>query len=221
MLQGRLEYGLTVPRMLLVGHCDDIRCDGAVLGGYPLGGVAKICQVFSSIQPLKVVKSVRIRPVACFARLMKLLLRSGQRSQEDAEDLIQDALLRLEQYRQKAEVRSEEDFLIRTVTNLAINEYHRHSRVLYEDEPVEELANRLALADPRAGPERQLAAQQELEEIKRVLDASSPRTRQIYFAHRSGYTYRDIAVVTGVSERTVEKHIARAVYLLMQAKESL
>ena len=139
----------------------------------------------------------------------------------NAEDLIQDALLRLEQYRQKAEVRSEEDFLIRTVTNLAINEYHRHSRVLYEDEPVEELASRLALADPRAGPERQLAAQQELEEIKRVLDASSPRTRQIYFAHRSGYTYRDIAVVTGVSERTVEKHIARAVYLLMQAKESL
>ena len=59
---------------------------------------------------------------ARFARLMQVCRRRG-RSQEEAEDLIQEAFLRLHEYCRKTEVRDEEGFLTRTVSNLAINEY--------------------------------------------------------------------------------------------------
>jgi len=160
------------------------------------------------------------RPVARFKRLMRMLRRDG-RSQEDAEDLIQEALLRVEQYAQRFEVRSAEAFLTRTVRNLSINQYHHDTLVVYADEPVEQLADSLVTSDPCADPERRLDAQQRLEQITRVLDAESQRTREIFFAHRSGHTYREIASAYGIGERTVEKHIARALFLLMQVKESL
>jgi RNA polymerase sigma-70 factor (ECF subfamily) len=151
---------------------------------------------------------------------MKMLRRGGW-SREDAEDLVQDAFLRVEQYRQKVEVRSEEALLRRTVRNLSINQYHHNRLVDYADVAVEQLVDSLVTSDPCADPERRLYAQQRLEEIQRVLDAGSRQTREIYIAHHSGYTYREIAAAYGIGERTVEKHIARAIYLLMQAKERL
>jgi RNA polymerase sigma factor (sigma-70 family) len=161
-----------------------------------------------------------LRPVACFARLMKLCRRRG-RSHEDAEDLIQEALLRLEEYCRNAEVRNKEAFLFRTVSNLAINQ-SLHERVLtYAYEPIEELEQSLPLVDPNPGPDRIFAAKQHLEEIRAALDAVSPRTREIYFSHKADYRYDEIAAAFGISAKTVEKHVARAVLLLMNNREPL
>jgi DNA-directed RNA polymerase specialized sigma24 family protein len=57
-----------------------------------------------------------------FARLLKLLRRRGH-SHEDAEDLIQDAFLSLHTYCQRAEVRSDEAFLVRAVLNRSVSHY--------------------------------------------------------------------------------------------------
>jgi RNA polymerase sigma-70 factor (ECF subfamily) len=161
-----------------------------------------------------------LRPVACFARLMKVCLRRG-RSQEDAEDLIQEALLRLEEYCRSAVVRNREEFLARTVANLAIDQQRRARTVAYASEPVEELARILPIIDPNPDPERVLAAEQRLLVVQCRLDAASVRTREIYFAHRSGYRYDEIAAAFDITEKTVEKHIARAVLILMSAREPL
>jgi RNA polymerase sigma factor (sigma-70 family) len=161
-----------------------------------------------------------LHPVACFARLMKLCRRRG-RSHEDAEDLIQEALLRLEEYCRDAEVRNKEAFLVRTVSNLAINQSIRERVLTYAYEPIEELEQSLPLVDPTPGPDRILAAKQHLEAIRAVLDTVSQRTREIYFAHRAGYRYDEIAVAFGISEKTVEKHVARAVLLLMNQREPI
>jgi RNA polymerase sigma-70 factor (ECF subfamily) len=151
---------------------------------------------------------------------MKVCRKRG-RSQEDAEDLIQEALLRLEEYCRTAEVKNKEEFLAKTVSNLAIDQ-HRRSRILsYASEPVEELAQSLPLADPSPGPDRVFAAQQRLLQIQRTLDAVSERTRQIYFALRAGYRYDEIAAAFGISAKTVEKHVARAVLLLMNERDPL
>jgi len=56
-----------------------------------------------------------------FARLMKVCRRRG-RSHEEAEDLIQEAFLRLHKYCRDSQVRDQEAFPCRTVSNLAINE---------------------------------------------------------------------------------------------------
>lgn len=153
--------------------------------------------------------------VARFARLMKVC-RSRGRSHEEAEDLIQEAFLRLHEYCRDTEVRDEEAFLTRTVCNLAVNQYHRERIVSYAHETLDELEHSALLVDSGPGPERVLAAQQRLDEIRKTLGAVSERTCEIFLAQRAGYSYDEIAADLGISERTVQKHIARAMFLLMR-----
>ena len=171
-----------------------------------IGKVTKFCNTIYMVGSL-----------ARFARLMKFCRRRG-RSQEEAEDLIQEAFLRLHEYCRTTEVRNEEAFLTRTVANLAINEYRRDRIVSYANETVEELEQGVGLADASPGPERILAAQQRLDQITRVLGAVSERTCEIFLAHRAGYSYDEIAADLAISQRTVQKHIARAVFLLIRMK---
>jgi RNA polymerase sigma-70 factor (ECF subfamily) len=157
------------------------------------------------------------RFTARFARLMRVCRRRG-RSEEEAEDLIQEAFLRLHEYCRKAEVRDEEAFLARTVSNLAINEYRRERIVSFAQETLEELEQTTGLSDSSPGPERICAAQQRLDEITRTLGAVSERTCQIFLAQRAGYSYEEIAADLGITPRTVQKHIARAMFLLVRLR---
>jgi RNA polymerase sigma factor (sigma-70 family) len=155
---------------------------------------------------------------ARFARLMQVCRRRG-RSQEEAEDLIQEAFLRLHEYCIDTEVRNEEAFLARTVSNLAINEYRREQIVSFVHETPEELERAsTALVDANPTPERILAAQQRLDEITRALEAVSEKTCAIFLAHRAGYTYEEIAANFDITERTVQKHIARAMLILIRMR---
>jgi len=135
------------------------------------------------------------------------------RSREDAEDLIQTALLRLEEYCRSAEakVRDREQFLTKTLRNLVVDQV-RHERVVsYAPEPVEELDNSLALIDPAPTPDRVLDAEQRLDEITRVLVTAGKRARDVYLLHMAGYEYREIGRALGISVKTVEGHMARAI----------
>jgi RNA polymerase sigma-19 factor, ECF subfamily len=148
---------------------------------------------------------------------MRLCQRRG-RSREDAEDLIQAALLRLEEYCSdaKVEIRNPEQFLARTVCNLVVDQA-RHERVVrYASEPVEDLEDSLAVVDPSPTPDRILEAEQHLAEIRRVLGRVGDRARNVYLLHMSGYDYPEIATSLGISVRTVERDVARAVLALAQ-----
>lgn len=155
---------------------------------------------------------------ACIARLLRLLRRQG-RSREDAEDLIQDAFVRLAEYCRTAEVRNEAAFLERTVTNLSIDRYRRDARHPSMPKSIEELADTLPLLDPKPSPDEVLATQERLDEISRVLEAVSIRTREVYLAHRAGYSHQELAEAFKVSISTIEKTIARAVVALMDMRD--
>lgn len=45
------------------------------------------------------------------------------------------------------------------------------------------------------------------------------RTREIYFAHRSGATYAEIAARWRISNRAIRRHVARALLALMESVE--
>ena len=154
-----------------------------------------------------------------FERLLNFLRRQG-RSTEDAEDLIQEAFLRLTEYCRTKEVRDEAAFLHRTVVNLSISRYRWDCRHPTVGLPVEELAENLPLANSVPSPDEVLAAQQRLDEVREALGAVSPRTRDIYLAHRAGYSYDELAAGYGVSVSTIEKSIARAVVALMDLRDS-
>jgi RNA polymerase sigma factor (sigma-70 family) len=151
-------------------------------------------------------------------RLKRFFWNSGQ-STHDAEDLIQEALLRLQQYCQKGEVQDAESFLIRTVQNLSVDQRRRDHRHLFDERTVEDLDARTPLVDPAPAVDVIFEAQQRLHRIATTLEAVSPRTREVYFAHRAGYSYQEIEAHLGISRSTIEKHIARAVLALVKAEE--
>lgn len=137
------------------------------------------------------------------------------RTREEAEDLIQEAYLRVHRYcEQGNDAREPEKVLVRTVMRLSMNQ-SRDSRVhQYVSQPVEELA----LIDPRPPTDEALNAQETLQKVIRLLDSIEPRSREAFLLHRvDGLTYVQIARQMGVSVSSVEKHIAWAMAVLMDS----
>lgn len=145
-----------------------------------------------------------------FRHLRRILLRRG-RTMPEAEDLIQDAFVKMQEYcAEGGSVRHTESFLVRTVLRLASNARRDEHRDLYCD--VEDLA---LIASSAPTPDEFLAANQCLERMRDALDKVSRRTREIFFMQRiEGRTYAEIAKRMGVSVSAVEKHIASALLKL-------
>jgi RNA polymerase sigma factor (sigma-70 family) len=115
---------------------------------------------------------------AYFERLLKLLRRKG-RSREDAEDLIQEAMLRLHVYGRDAPVVNEEAFVRHAAHNLAIDQHRRDRLDLRREVPIDDVEAQTPLVAAQATPEETIEAQQRLNQIAAVLEAVSPRTREI------------------------------------------
>jgi RNA polymerase sigma-70 factor (ECF subfamily) len=147
-----------------------------------------------------------------FRRLQKMLLRRG-RTRDEADDLIQEAFLKMQEYCHRGgEVRQPEGFLVRTVLRLASNARRDEHRELYCEEPVESLT---VLIDTTPTPDEVLAGDQCLERMRNALDAVSRRTRDVLFMQRlDGLSYAEIAQRLGVSVSAVEKHMATALAVL-------
>jgi RNA polymerase sigma factor (sigma-70 family) len=155
---------------------------------------------------------------AYFSNLLNLLTRKGK-SREDAEDLIQEAMLRLHVYAKANAVLREEAFLRRVLHNLSIDQYRRNRSGILQELPLEDVDQLTPLIDPGATPDQTLEDQQRLDEIAAFLDAVNPRTREIYFAHQSGYSRAEIAEEMGVAKITVNRHMARALAVLLKVGE--
>lgn len=148
-------------------------------------------------------------PFTYGVRLQRLSCRKG-RSREDAEDLIQEGLLRLHVYGDAAGVANEEALLRRIVTNLAVDQYRRARPDIRAQVSLDQWDVQSPLAALSPSPEDEVEVQQSLSAIIRVLEGVSPRTCEIYLAHRAGYTYDDICGLLNVSHITIRRHIARA-----------
>jgi RNA polymerase sigma-70 factor (ECF subfamily) len=144
-------------------------------------------------------------------QLKKLLLRRGA-TRDDADDLVQEAVLRLHVYaREGGQVRDQEAFVTRCALNLAVDAHRHARRDLYESKPVEELN----LVDMSPAPDEVFAAEQRLIRMKETLERVSARTREIFFMHRlQGFSHAQIASRLKISKSAVEKHIASAVTIL-------
>lgn len=139
------------------------------------------------------------------ARTRAALMRRG-RTEHDADDLVQEAWVRLECYRHEHPVHNPEAFLMQTALNLSIDSHRarlvRGEKVLLED---------AVLFDPRPSAEAVLMAREQLEQLSVCLGRLSDKTRAIFLAQRlDGLSYQEIAKLHGLSVSSVEKHIAKA-----------
>jgi len=149
---------------------------------------------------------------ARFFRLSGMLRRRGRRP-EEAEDLVQEAFVRLLTYIDRGEkVLEPEAFLARTVFNLSVDHSRRDRAHLRESRAIEELR----IADLSPGPEDEIANEQYVHQIRATLDSRVGRkTRDAFFLHcLEGMTYAEIGAQLNLSGRSVERHIAKAVAIL-------
>ncbi|MBL8270847.1 RNA polymerase sigma factor [Steroidobacter sp.] len=147
-------------------------------------------------------------------RLHQVLRRRGWK-RHDAEDVIQDAFLRMQTYcNEGGEVRNSEAFLVRTALNLSFNARSRKPDEVMlapsdSDEPLQ--------LHFEPAPDEVLEAEQSLDQVIALIDAMTPRTREIFLLHYvEGFTYPQIARQLSISVSAVEKHMARAMLALTQ-----
>ena len=156
------------------------------------------------------------RRSSLYAHLVRVCRTRGC-SQEDALDIVQEAHLRLLQYLRSSKVGDAQAILRRIVINLSINWHHLAQATPLVSETIDELDRRGMLIDRTAGPERTLAAEQDLDRVVRLLRVGSPRACPIFIVQRGGYSYEEIAAAFAIKPRTVEKHLAAAVSALTEA----
>lgn len=150
--------------------------------------------------------------LALYNRLKtSLAKRTGSR--EVAEDLVQDAYLRLATKGGVA-VAAPEAYVWRTVGNLALD-YRRGTgpRELRADP---DLALD-TLVDPTPSVERRLTDQARLRQVLAIIDELPPRCREVFVLRKlEGVDQAEIAARLRVSRNMVEKHLRRALEIIAE-----
>jgi RNA polymerase sigma-70 factor (ECF subfamily) len=144
-----------------------------------------------------------------FSRVRAALIRRG-RSEHDAEDLVQEAWVRLACYEQNNHVEQPEAFLMRAALNLSIDAHRakasRGEQVLLDD---------VVLLDRSPGVEDVTLNHERFARLSVCLAGLSDKTRDVFLAHRvEGLSYQQIAERHEITLSAVHKHIAKALLLL-------
>jgi|SRR5579862_2789992 len=128
----------------------------------------------------------------------------------EAEDLVQDALLRVIRACECEVIEHPESYVFKIAANLLKDSRRhavRHPTVAYVagEEGTEE-----TLVDERS-PERVLDGETSLAQVLRALNELSELTRNVFILFRLEHMkQKDIAALYGIGQSTVEKHVMRA-----------
>lgn len=139
---------------------------------------------------------------------LKRLVRCMVRSRTTAEDLVQQAFVKLIDNADRGNVSDIPGYLATTARNLALN----HIRDVARRSEVElQEADLHAIADARPSPEMATIYRCELRRVLQAVAALSPRKRDAFVLPKfDGLTYDEIAARQGVSRATVISQIVSA-----------
>lgn len=134
-------------------------------------------------------------------------------SAADADDIIQESYARLAELESVDHVREPRAYLF-TVARSLVHQHLRRAQVV-AIETVAELDG-LGVEAPRASPERIVSSRQQLVQAQRLLEGLPGRCREVFRMRRiEGFSQREVAARLRISQSTVEKHMIRALRLLM------
>ena len=147
-------------------------------------------------------------------REIQAYLTHSLQDAELAADLTQETFLRYaEQGDGTATVLSDRSYLFRMARNLAIDHIRRRVRQRTDLVHEERLA---ALPEDRPTPEAMAAAREKLRLLQEIVLELPERTQRIFVLVRiDGLTYAQAASRLGISESSVQKHLADAVQHVM------
>lgn len=135
-------------------------------------------------------------------------VRQRVSSDEDARDIVQEAITRLALECDREPVHNPRALWYRIAGNLAIDHLRRQQR---RPEQVELTEESVQHAGAQLPPERALDAQKKLQLLRQIVAELPPKCREVFelrkFRH---YDQQQIADQLGISRRMVEKHLQKA-----------
>jgi RNA polymerase sigma factor (sigma-70 family) len=144
-----------------------------------------------------------------YASLYRYLL-SRVRRREDAEDLTQEAYLRLLRVPATHLIERPDAYLFQIATNLLF-EFRlraRRSRVTYDSEQASAQGARAEASESASSAEALLVATQ----LQSAIESLSDKARTVLILHRrDGLTYARIGEQMGISEDMVKKYLSQAI----------
>lgn len=130
------------------------------------------------------------------------------KSRETSEEVVADVFTNFWLDRSKRkEIKNLLTYLYVAVRNRSLNEIEReklHSRISLEEINVE-------IAEYHCNPELDYISKEEVTKINQAMELLSPRCKMVLVLTREhGLKYREVAEIMGISEKTVENQINRA-----------
>lgn len=144
---------------------------------------------------------------------LRRFVRARVSTREDAEDVIQEAYLRVLRYSAEHEVESQERLLFSAAKNLAVDNRRRRS---VRQRTASDYAILEALfTQTWPSTDEVVYASQRLSSVEAAVARLPPRCREVFWYNRvDGLSYAQVAAHLGISASAVEKHMARACLLI-------
>lgn len=143
---------------------------------------------------------------------LRSYLRGKFPGHPDIEDLMQETYARLLQAREQGVVRAPKAFLFTTARNAAFD-YFRRRKIVTIDGLAE--LETLPVLEDRPGIPEAVAHDQELQLLAQAIEALPTRCRHVITLRKIyGLSHKEIAAQLGLSEHTVNAHIAVGVLRL-------
>ncbi|MBW8708365.1 MAG: RNA polymerase sigma factor [Alphaproteobacteria bacterium] len=132
----------------------------------------------------------------------------------DVDDIVQETYARIAALDIVSNIREPKRYLFQTAYSI-IAAHFRRLRVVSISATAD--LDQLSLMAPEASPEQELIYRDELRELGAALASLPSACRQAFTLRRiSGLSQRETAQEMHISEKTVEKYMAKSVHLLME-----
>lgn len=155
------------------------------------------------------------RNILCHEAALRLWLSGRRIDGLEVDDVIQEAYARIATLETVEGIQNPKAYLFQTANSLVIN-HIRHASVV-SIRAVADL-DEVAAASDSPSPETETADREELRKLRDAIARLPDKTRRLFLLTRlHGLSHRDVADRTGVPPSTVEKHVARAIHLLMDS----
>lgn len=135
---------------------------------------------------------------------------------EASRDIVQNSFLNLWKNREGIDLsKSVKSYLYTSVRNLSINHIRNHKKFINKTLDVDIFETHLVLSHDNSSGD--VMSNELLERINRVLDKLPEKSREIFHLSRTqGMKYREISEKMGISVKTVEAHMSKALRLLRE-----